>query len=161
MYHETPYAVMCQMIKTCLFNRQVPHEVTGLLASSSEDFVGNLIVYTTDMNLDTGSGKRTTRKITTLSKFKASLDTLMKTLSSCDLHYVRCLKPNPSSLSGNIICFALGIHLNLLFIIVCLLAYLFCKQFAKSRPYSLSLYLSLLWQIIHTLFLLLSLSSGR
>ncbi|XP_068245997.1 unconventional myosin-XIX-like [Palaemon carinicauda] len=79
---------------------EVPLEVTGLLAASNEDFVGNLITYTTDMNLDTASGRRTTRKITTLSKFKASLDNLMKTLSACDLHYVRCIKPNPYSLTG-------------------------------------------------------------
>ncbi|XP_064110470.1 unconventional myosin-XIX-like [Macrobrachium nipponense] len=79
---------------------EVPLEVTGLLAASTEDFVGNLITYTTDMNFDTASGRRTTRKITTLSKFKASLDNLMKTLSACDLHYVRCIKPNPYSLTG-------------------------------------------------------------
>lgn len=77
---------------------EVPLEVRGLLASSSQDFVGGLVSDTSDV--DPESGRRTTRKVTTLAKFKASLDTLMRTLARCDLHYVRCLKPNAGSLPG-------------------------------------------------------------
>ncbi|XP_042868813.1 unconventional myosin-XIX-like [Penaeus japonicus] len=77
---------------------EVPLEVRGLLASSSQDFIGGLVSDTSDV--DPESGRRTTRKVTTLAKFKASLDTLMRTLARCDLHYVRCLKPNAGSMPG-------------------------------------------------------------
>lgn len=49
-------------------------------------------------------GRRTTRKITTLSKFKSSLDLLMKTLELCDLHYVRCIKPSAGTVTGKTSC---------------------------------------------------------
>ena len=45
-------------------------------------------------------GRKGTRKITTLSKFKMSLDDLISDLTLCDLHYVRCLKPNDLSKPG-------------------------------------------------------------
>ncbi|MPC98975.1 Unconventional myosin-XIX [Portunus trituberculatus] len=51
-------------------------------------------------NKDPEFGRRTTRKITTLAKFKFSLDSLMKMLSACDLHYVRCIKPSLRCLPG-------------------------------------------------------------
>lgn len=77
---------------------QVPHEVLKLLAVSSNSFVEKLLSMVD--NTDPEFGRRTTRKITTLSKFKSSLDSLMKTLSVCDLHYVRCIKPNLRGLTG-------------------------------------------------------------
>ena len=51
-------------------------------------------------NSNTSSLRRTRRKITTLSKFKGSMDALMRTLTGCDLHYVRCLKPNRATTAG-------------------------------------------------------------
>ncbi|XP_053646325.2 unconventional myosin-XIX isoform X2 [Cherax quadricarinatus] len=77
---------------------EVPQEVWGLLAGSSQDFIGKLTVGTHGVDIE--AGRRTTRKITTLSKFKSSVDTLMKTLSQCDLHYVRCIKPSEGALTG-------------------------------------------------------------
>ncbi|XP_042231744.1 unconventional myosin-XIX-like isoform X2 [Homarus americanus] len=79
---------------------EVPYEVWGLLASSSQDFIRNLTVGTDSTDLE--NGRRTTRKITTLSKFKSSLDNLMKTLSECDLHYVRCIKPSMGAHPGEV-----------------------------------------------------------
>nr|XP_045620759.1 unconventional myosin-XIX-like [Procambarus clarkii] len=79
---------------------EVPHEVWGLLAGSNQDFISSLTVGTESLHAETG--RRTTRKITTLSKFKSSLDMLMKTLSECDLHFVRCIKPSEKSMPGTI-----------------------------------------------------------
>ncbi|KAF2354635.1 Myosin head motor domain [Trinorchestia longiramus] len=47
-----------------------------------------------------GSLRRSARKVTTLSKFKSSLDSLLRTLTLCDLHFVRCIKPNRASQPG-------------------------------------------------------------
>lgn len=77
---------------------QVPHEVLELLAVSSNNYIEELL--STLDNTDPEFGRRTTRKITTLAKFKSSLDSLMKTLSVCDLHYVRCIKPSVRGLTG-------------------------------------------------------------
>ncbi|XP_071527810.1 unconventional myosin-XIX-like [Panulirus ornatus] len=77
---------------------EVPQEVLGLLADSSQDFITHLTLERENTELE--KGRRTMRKITTLSKFKSSLDMLMKTLSACDLHYVRCIKPSKRALPG-------------------------------------------------------------
>uniref|UniRef100_A0A0P4VVB1 Myosin motor domain-containing protein n=1 Tax=Scylla olivacea TaxID=85551 RepID=A0A0P4VVB1_SCYOL len=79
---------------------EVPHEVLQLLTVSSSIFMKKLTSLLD--NKDPEFGRRTTRKITTLSKFKFSLDSLMKTLSGCDLHYVRCIKPSLRCLPGQV-----------------------------------------------------------
>ncbi|KAK4312653.1 hypothetical protein Pmani_015937 [Petrolisthes manimaculis] len=77
---------------------EVPLEVWGLLTESSCSFMRNIVENSE--STDQEKGRRTTRKITTLSKFKSSLDLLMKTLELCDLHYVRCIKPNAGTVTG-------------------------------------------------------------
>ncbi|KAK8397928.1 hypothetical protein O3P69_004617 [Scylla paramamosain] len=79
---------------------EVPHEVLQLLTVSSSIFMKKLTSLLD--NKDPEFGRRTTRKITTLAKFKFSLDSLMKTLSGCDLHYVRCIKPSLRCLPGQV-----------------------------------------------------------
>ena len=37
---------------------------------------------------------RTGKRKTVLGKFKTSLDSLMSSLQSSDVHYIRCIKPN-------------------------------------------------------------------
>ncbi|CAL4163575.1 unnamed protein product, partial [Meganyctiphanes norvegica] len=78
---------------------EVPHEVESLLGGSSCDFVANMVVGIS-AEIEGDFGIKKTRKVTTLTKFKASLDTLLKTLTKCDLHYVRCIKPNAQGLPG-------------------------------------------------------------
>ena len=70
-----------------------------LLKESNIDFVGELMAGV-DKDEHTLDGRKGTRKITTLAKFKNSLDQLMADLTHCDLHYVRCLKPNEAAIDG-------------------------------------------------------------
>ena len=77
-------------------------EVIELLENSKSDFVSKLIKRGTE-NAVLPDGRKGARKITTLSKFKTSLDNLMNDLTLCDLHYVRCLKPNDLSKPGKLI----------------------------------------------------------
>ncbi|XP_045111406.1 unconventional myosin-XIX-like [Portunus trituberculatus] len=78
----------------------VPLEVLQLLTDSGSVFMKELTSFFD--NKDPEFGRRTTRKITTLAKFKFSLDSLMKMLSACDLHYVRCIKPSLRCLPGQV-----------------------------------------------------------
>ncbi|KAH3877396.1 hypothetical protein DPMN_001261 [Dreissena polymorpha] len=72
----------------------IPPEIVSMLANSSNQFISSLF---SEMDIEEGTGKR--RK-TVLGKFKASLDGLMSSLGSSDVHYIRCIKPNTKSLPG-------------------------------------------------------------
>ncbi|XP_076061703.1 unconventional myosin-XIX-like isoform X2 [Oratosquilla oratoria] len=91
---------------------EVPHEISSLLIGSESSYVADLVLDDSEGDFNsstlslssnslTGTPRRTTRKITTLSKFKSSLDALMRSLTVCDLHYVRCLKPNVSGIKDD------------------------------------------------------------
>ncbi|XP_023226935.1 unconventional myosin-XIX-like isoform X2 [Centruroides sculpturatus] len=67
----------------------IPEEFKSLLAGSSKAFVKLLNPIINNCVQD-----KKTRKQTVLSKFKASLDDLVKKLNLCDGHYIRCLVPN-------------------------------------------------------------------
>jgi len=62
-----------------------------MLRSSSTLFVSDLFQ---DYALEDVTGRK--RK-TVLGKFKVSLDGLMASLNKSDVHYIRCIKPNPLS----------------------------------------------------------------
>jgi len=65
-----------------------------MLADSSNLFVSDLF---STFTLDEDSGRR---KKTVLSKFKSSLDGLMALVNRADVHYMRCIKPNPQGRAG-------------------------------------------------------------
>lgn len=69
----------------------IPQEIVSLLQSSSITFVSDLFENYT---IEDTSGRK---KKTVLGKFKASLDALMSTLDVCNVHYIRCIKPNMNS----------------------------------------------------------------
>ncbi|XP_048252389.1 unconventional myosin-XIX-like isoform X1 [Haliotis rufescens] len=74
----------------------IPVELVRLLQQSDNAFLSHLFeeFHTVEM-----SGRK--RK-TVLTKFKVSLDGLLATLKSCDVHYVRCIKPNQHSQPGQL-----------------------------------------------------------
>ncbi|XP_067650513.1 unconventional myosin-XIX-like isoform X2 [Haliotis asinina] len=74
----------------------IPMELVRLLQQSSNSFLSHLFeeFHTVEM-----SGRK--RK-TVLTKFKVSLDGLLSTLKSCDVHYIRCIKPNRDSQPGHV-----------------------------------------------------------
>ncbi|XP_067144896.1 unconventional myosin-XIX-like [Centruroides vittatus] len=67
----------------------IPEEFKSLLAGSLKAFVKLL-----SPTINNSVQDKKTRKQTVLSKFKASLDDLVKKLNLCDGHYIRCLVPN-------------------------------------------------------------------
>lgn len=73
----------------------VPSELVSLLAQSASPFVRILVgkELTALNTTHTMFGRRHT----VLAKFKNSLDSLMKILNTCDVHYVRCIRPSGSS----------------------------------------------------------------
>ncbi|XP_053696662.1 myosin-VIIa-like [Sabethes cyaneus] len=64
-------------------------DLKELVTKSSNEFL--LKLFGTDDSLDTSK-----RSITLSLQFRNSLDTLMRTLSSCHPYFVRCIKPNDS-----------------------------------------------------------------
>ncbi|XP_022793061.1 unconventional myosin-XIX-like isoform X2 [Stylophora pistillata] len=84
----------------------VPPEVIELLQSSSNSLVQELF-QARDVISDKAdkqedgrvpfkeSSKHRQSTITVVHKFKVSLDSLMSTLRSTNVHYIRCIKPNP------------------------------------------------------------------
>ncbi|KAM9788989.1 unconventional myosin-XIX [Neosynchiropus ocellatus] len=69
----------------------VPPELTGLLQKSENRLLRRIF---SDAHTDSSSAKGLS-KVTVVSKFKNSLETLMKILHSTTPHYTRCIKPNP------------------------------------------------------------------
>ena len=64
-------------------------DILQLIASTSSKFLQ--LVFSNDI----GMGAETRKRTPTLStQFKKSLDSLMKTLSSCQPFFIRCIKPN-------------------------------------------------------------------
>lgn len=59
--------------------------------TSRNKFLRSLVDIDEEQHLHTV--KTSTKKGTMLAKLKYNIDTLIKELSKCDLHYVRCVKP--------------------------------------------------------------------
>ncbi|XP_076647713.1 unconventional myosin-XIX [Halictus rubicundus] len=71
---------------------KVPNEISMIFRTSENAFLRSLFKIEKDPGLQFVSSS--TRKKTMLAKLKYSIDTLLKELSKCDLHYVRCIKPS-------------------------------------------------------------------
>ncbi|CAL1545034.1 unnamed protein product [Lymnaea stagnalis] len=73
----------------------IPLELISLMAHSSDNFILNLFNDTeyahTEQSL---TPTKTKKKISVLTKFKSSLDSLMSSLERSDVHFIRCIKPN-------------------------------------------------------------------
>ncbi|XP_076635127.1 unconventional myosin-XIX isoform X1 [Colletes latitarsis] len=71
---------------------KVPSEISVIFQESKNTFLASLI----DIEEDKHSQiiKTSTKKKTMLAKLKYNIDTLIKDLSKCDSHYVRCVKPS-------------------------------------------------------------------
>jgi len=90
----------------------VPPEVVELLQSSRNPLIQELFQTKRNQeNKEAGSqeggdlstknsGKHRQSTVTVVHKFKISLDTLMSTLRSTNVHYIRCIKPNASCQPG-------------------------------------------------------------
>lgn len=69
---------------------KVPNEISLIFNASRNKFLRSLFnVEEEQQNVKTFAKKKTM-----LAKLKYNMDSLMKVLSKCDLHYVRCVKPN-------------------------------------------------------------------
>ncbi|KAK1125701.1 hypothetical protein K0M31_005249 [Melipona bicolor] len=73
---------------------KVPNEISLIFSASKNKFLRSLINFGEEQYLHIV--KASTTKKTMLAKLKYNMDTLIKELSKCDLHYVRCVKPNRS-----------------------------------------------------------------
>ncbi|CAH1800967.1 unnamed protein product, partial [Owenia fusiformis] len=73
----------------------VPLELLGLLQSSHDSMVEELFRESKSESLQPGKKKKTV-----LSKFKVSLDSLLKGLEYMEPHYIRCIKPNEDCVQG-------------------------------------------------------------
>ncbi|KAG8008254.1 Unconventional myosin-XIX [Nibea albiflora] len=69
----------------------VPPELISLLQKSDNLLLHQMFTDKEDENLST----KELSKVTVVSKFKNSLESLMKILHSTTPHYTRCIKPNP------------------------------------------------------------------
>ncbi|CAG0921003.1 unnamed protein product [Notodromas monacha] len=76
----------------------VPVEFADLLSSSTSDFIvnklGKIWGSACEAERFEVSAYKKSRKLTILTKFKNSLDDLMKLLKTSELHFVRCVKPS-------------------------------------------------------------------
>ncbi|XP_076393265.1 LOW QUALITY PROTEIN: unconventional myosin-XIX [Megachile rotundata] len=70
---------------------KVPNEISMIFNASTNKFLRTLINIDEEQYSHT---IKTCRKRTMLAKLKYNIDTLIKELRKCDLHYVRCVKPN-------------------------------------------------------------------
>ncbi|XP_033357063.1 unconventional myosin-XIX-like isoform X3 [Bombus vosnesenskii] len=73
---------------------KVPNEISLIFSTSKNKFLRSLINFGEEQYLHIV--KRSITKKTMLAKLKYNMDTLIKELRKCDLHYVRCVKPNRS-----------------------------------------------------------------
>ena len=78
---------------------KVPNEISMIFNVSTNKFLRSLISIEEEQYSHTA--KTSTRKRTMLAKLKYNIDTLIKKLSKCDLHYVRCVKPNRLTANAN------------------------------------------------------------
>ncbi|GFR81686.1 unconventional myosin-XIX [Elysia marginata] len=80
----------------------IPPELISLLHSSNNSFVLQLFSEEGSPVLETKASKvgKSHRKKTVLTKFKSSLDSLLASLGQSDVHYIRCIKPNPHNRQG-------------------------------------------------------------
>lgn len=62
-----------------------------IFSASKNKFLRSLINFGEEQYLHIV--KASTTKKTMLAKLKYNMDTLIKELSKCDLHYVRCVEP--------------------------------------------------------------------
>lgn len=83
----------------------VPDEMFDLLQRSSNDFCQELFPVGETTNKvaenDTKSSRKS-NKLTLGSSFKQSLDLLMTTVRSTNVHYIRCIKPNEQNVAFEI-----------------------------------------------------------
>uniref|UniRef100_A0AAY4EQJ7 Myosin motor domain-containing protein n=1 Tax=Denticeps clupeoides TaxID=299321 RepID=A0AAY4EQJ7_9TELE len=70
----------------------VPPELVQMLQRSEEPLLLALFAKT---NVEDSTTKGHSKVVTVVSKFKSSLESLMKILHSTTPHYTRCIKPNP------------------------------------------------------------------
>ncbi|XP_059168016.1 unconventional myosin-XIX-like isoform X3 [Physella acuta] len=76
----------------------IPAELILLMETSSNSFILNL--FSEDQFSHTEQSltpTKTKKKISVLTKFKSSLDSLMTSLNSSNAHFIRCIKPNTSN----------------------------------------------------------------
>ncbi|XP_078046802.1 unconventional myosin-XIX [Augochlora pura] len=71
---------------------KVPDEISMTFRTSENTFLRSLFKTTKDQELQIVNS--CSNKKTMLTKLKHSIDTLLKELKECDLHYVKCIKPS-------------------------------------------------------------------
>ncbi|XP_033342560.2 unconventional myosin-XIX isoform X2 [Megalopta genalis] len=71
---------------------KVPDEISMAFHTSENAFLRSLFKIEKDQELQIVNSS--TNKKTMLTKLKHSIDTLLKELKECDLHYVKCIKPS-------------------------------------------------------------------
>ncbi|XP_076291695.1 unconventional myosin-XIX isoform X2 [Lasioglossum baleicum] len=71
---------------------KVPNEISMIFHTSKNAFLRSLFKIEKDPDLQFVSS--CTKRKTMLAKLKYSIDILLKELSKCELHYVRCIKPS-------------------------------------------------------------------
>ncbi|XP_031835481.2 unconventional myosin-XIX isoform X1 [Nomia melanderi] len=71
---------------------KVPDEMSIIFHTSKNKFLRSLIDIEKKPHLQIA--RTPTKKKTMLTKLKCNIDVLLKELSKCDLHYVRCIKPS-------------------------------------------------------------------